>query len=267
MRCAWLLPVLGLTLLLAGCSELHQGVVRFDHLSDCPRDTPATLTARAGELDRLSPTHTLECALAFLRDSNDARLQTSPLGSRLCLHLAERQLEPGKREQLAAEGVRFAETAIARGADGDGVVHYYLAANLGLAVRDHLSLAMESLPRLEREAARALDLTPDVDDGGPMRLLGMLYLKAPPWPSGIGDGDKAVGLLKRAVDAHPDHPLNHLFYAEALWEVDEENAMEQIRASLATGMRLLRAGTWGYSRKPWEKEFADFRNELDQSTS
>ena len=250
---------------LAGCSKLHRGVVHFDRLSDCPRQTAATLAAKQDELGPLSTTHTLECAVAFLRDSNDSTLRRSALGSRLCLHLAERNPDPRQCEKLASEGVRFAETAVAQGADGDGVVHYYLAANLGLAVRNHMTLAVESLPRLESEMKRAVELSPDVDDGGPMRLLGMLYLKAPPWPTGIGDGDKALELLKRAVETHPQHPLNHLFYAQTLWEVEEEDAAEQVKTSLATGIKRLQDGRWGYNKDPWKKEFAEFQNEISES--
>ena len=181
------------------------------------------MSVRPNELGPWSETDTLECALSWLQDTDDPTLRRSALGSRLSLHLAERTPEADQRENLAAEGVRFAEAAIALGADGDGAVHYYLAANLGLVIRDHVTLAMENLPRLQSEMQRAVDLSPEIDDGGPLRLLGILYLKAPPWPTGFGDGEKALDLLREAVEKHPDHPLNRLFYAEVLWEADESS--------------------------------------------
>ena len=246
--------------LLAGCTTPDG--VRFGRHSNCPEPIVEIVTLHPSELGPWSETDTLECALSWLQDTDDPALRRSALGSRLSLHLAERTLEAEQRENLAAEGVRFAEAAIALGADGDGAVHYYLAANLGLVIRDHVTLAMENLLRLQGEMQRAAELSPDIDDGGPLRLLGILYLKAPPWPTGFGDGEKALDLLREAVEKHPDHPLNHLFYAEVLWEADESSPVERIETELATGMRLLAEGNWGYNREPWEKEFDRFLDDI-----
>ncbi len=181
------------------------------------------------------------------------------------MHLAERETNQENREKFAAEGVSFAETTLAHGGPGEGAVHYYLAANLGIAVREHPTLAMENLGRLEDEMKQALALSPDLDDGGPLRLLGMLYLKAPAWPNGIGDPDKALELLGKAVKKHPEHPLNHLFYAQALWDEDDEAALPQIKAEVALGQKLLTKGNWGYSKVPWQKEFNEFQQEYQET--
>lgn len=250
---------------LSGCPKPVHTLVRFDKLSDCPALTAASLVAHQNELGPRSTTHALECSLALLRRTRDQALSRSSLGSRIALHLAERSVEPDLRENLAAEGVRFAETALALGADGDGAVHYYLAANLGSVVRRHAARALESLPRLEAEITRSVALDSSLDDGGPLRLLGMLYLKAPPWPTGIGDGDKALQLLRQAAERFPRHPLNHLFYAEALWESEEDNAQDLARNQLTIGRQRLAEGDWGYSREPWLKEFAHFQDEITQA--
>jgi tetratricopeptide (TPR) repeat protein len=212
----------------------------------------------------LTDTHTLACALTVLRDTQDPSVLRTSLGSRLCLHLAEREANQEKREKLAAEGVGFAEATLAQGGSGDGAVHYYLAANLGLAVREHITLAMENLGRLESEMKQALALSPDIDDGGPLRLLGALYLKAPAWPNGIGDRDKALELLAKAVKEHPMHPLNHLFYAQTLWEEGDEATLIQVKAEFALGKKLLAEGDWGYRKAPWKKEFDEFQQECGE---
>ena len=263
MRTTRRLPALAALALLAGCAGLPKDHAQLD--ADCPKQTAAALLAQQSQLGPLSDTHTLACALATLRGSQDPALRRSALGSHLCLYLAERESTPERRDKLAAEGVAFAETALASGGAGDGAVHYYLAANLGLAVREHLTLAMENLGRLEGEMKRALALSPDLDDGGPLRLLGTLYLKAPAWPNGIGDRDKALELLEKAVKKFPGHPLNHLFYAQALWEDGEESAMPQVKAEFALGQKLLAEGSWGYSKAPWQKEFDEFQQEIGES--
>jgi hypothetical protein len=261
------LPIFSILTFLAGCAVLPRNHVNFERLTGCPKQTAASLAAKQSQLGPLSDTHTLVCALTALRETQDPAVLRTALGSSLCLLLAEREANQERREKLAAEGVGFAEAALAQGGDGDGAVHYYLATNLGLAVREHITLAMESLGRLEHELKRALALSPDIDDGGPMRVLGMLYLKAPAWPNGIGDRDKALELLNKAAKEHPRHPLNHLFYAQVLWDEDEEAALTRVKAEFELGEKLLTEGNWGYSKAPWEKEFNSFQQEFEEAGS
>ena len=262
-----LLPAVSLLAFLVGCADLQRDHVQFDQLSDCPKQTAATLIVKQSQFGSLTDTHTLACALTILRDTQDPAVRRTSLGSRLCFQLAERETNQEKREKLATEGVSFAETALAQGGGDDGAVHYYLATNLGLAVREHIVLAMENLGRLETEMKRALALSPDIDDGGPLRILGMLYLKAPAWPNGIGDPDKALELLEKAVKEYPGHPLNHLFYAQALMNEDNKASLTQVKSEFALGEQLLTEGNWGYSKEPWKKEFDDFQQELRETVS
>jgi tetratricopeptide (TPR) repeat protein len=250
---------------LAGCTGLQRDHVQTDQLAGCPKQTAASLVLEQNQLGPSSDTHTLSCALTVLRDTKDPAIRRTALGSRVCFHLAERETKQENREKLAAEGVRFAEASLAQGGTNDGAVHYYLAVNLGLAVREHPTQAVGNLGRLEAEMKQALALSPDLDDGGPLRVLGSLYLKAPAWPSGIGDRDKALELLEKAVKEHPGHPLNHLFYAQALWEEGDEASLSQSKAEFALGQKLLSEGNWGYNKEPWKKEFDEFRQECGET--
>lgn len=251
---------------LAGCAGLQHTPIEAEQ-TDCPQQTAAAIVAQQSQLGPLTDSHTLACAIKTLRESEDPDIQRTALGSRLCLNLAEREPNQDKREKIAADGVNFAEIALEQGGLGDGAVHYYLAANLGLAVREHITQAMSSLGRLENEMKQAVALSPNIDDGGPLRLLGALYLKAPAWPQGIGDLDKALELLKKAVDQHPQHPLNHLFYAQALWEEGDEDSLSLAKAEFSLGKKLLAGGNWGYNKQPWIKEFAEFAQEHTEDLS
>jgi hypothetical protein len=264
---ARLLPSVSILVFLVGCAGLQRDHVQSDQLSDCPKQTAATLDAGQNQLGPSSDTHTLSCALTVLRDTQDPALRRSSLGSKVCLHLAERETNQDKREKFAAEGVGFAETSLAHGGSGDGAVHYYLAANLGLAVREHPTLAMKNLNRLEDEMKQALALSPGIDSGGPLRLLGTLYLKAPAWPNGIGDRDKALELLEKADREHPGHPLNHLFYSQALWDEGDEASLIQYKTEFALGEKLLAEGLWGYNKESWKKEFDEFQQECGETGS
>ena len=265
MNKARLLASVSILLFLAGCAGLQRDHVQSDQLSGCPKQTAATLVAGQNHLGHSSDTHTLSCALTVLRNTQDPAVRRTALGSRVCLHLAERETNQENREKLASEGVGFAETALAQGGSGDGAVHYYLAANLGMAVREHPTLAMGNLGRLEDEMKQALALSPGIDNGGPLRLLGTLYLKAPAWPNGIGDRDKALELLEKAAREHPGHPLNHLFYSQALWDEGDEASLIQYKFEFALGEKLLSEGNWGYNKEPWKKEFDEFQQECGET--
>ncbi|MBS3951524.1 MAG: tetratricopeptide repeat protein [Methylomicrobium sp.] len=260
-----LVPPLVLLTLLAGCAGLPRDQVQTELPDDCPKLSAASLVEEQNRLGPLTDTPTLTCARIVLRNSQDPAVLSTSLASRLSLLLAEREMDQNQREKLAAEGVGFAEAALQQGGRGDGAVHYYLAANLGLSVREHMTQAMGSLGRLEDEMKQAVALSPDIDSGGPLRLLGMLYLKAPAWPNGIGDLDKALELLEKAAKEHPGHPLNHLFYAQALWADGDEANLTQIKAELAQAEKFLDEGDWGYNTKPWKNEFAEFAQEFQQA--
>ena len=255
-------PVTGLAMVLAlaGCATLPSQTIRFAGLSDCPDNSASELLQQSSQLGFSSSTHRLECALTVVRESSDPSLVRSALPSRLALHLAERETDKTRKEALANEGVNLAQRALTKGGDRDGAVYYYLAANLGLAIHDHPLQAADHLTLLEQSLNKAVQLNPAVDDGGPLRLLGMLYLKAPPWPTGMGDGDKALDLLRQAVDRFPQQPLNHLFYAQALWEVDEQSG--PAKSVMETGRARLEQGAWGYNKAIWAREFEAVAKEI-----
>ncbi len=252
-------------LTLTGCARLQSDAVAIQAGEGCRGRDADRWVAEATAIGAGTETARLECALASLRAADATDVPRGLLGSRICLLLATRDRDALKREKLAAEGVRFAERALASAGQGNGELHYYLAANLGFVMRDQITLAMENLPRLRHEMEQAVALSPNVDDGGPLRLLGMLYLKAPAWPAGFGDGDKALDLLRRAVREHPGHPLNHLFLAQALHEVEGDSVLEQARSEWLTGLQKLQQGNWGYSRDAWMQEFEEVQREFHES--
>jgi tetratricopeptide (TPR) repeat protein len=156
---------------------------------------------------------------------------------------------------------RWAERALAQGEEDRGDVHYYLAVNLGINVEKHPVAAVKNLDRLVASLEKAMVLTPDVSNGGPYRVLGMVYLKAPPWPRGIGDGDKALELLQEAVRRHPEYPLNRIFHARALWEVEGEDNAQEITEHLEEALRLLNQEQWKAVRERWMDDLSKVAKE------
>ncbi len=116
---------------------------------------------------------------------------------------------------------------------------YYRALCQTVDVRTKMLGAPKAAKALLRDAEEAVRRDASFDQGGPLRLLGMFYLRAPRWPKGPGDQEKGASLLKRAREQFPNHPLNRLFYAEALIALGENDkakgelvALEKDRGTL-----------------------------------
>ncbi len=161
---------------------------------------------------------------------------------------AEWEQDPKALDEIAEAGMQAARTAGAP--DKDPRACYFMAVNLGLAIQQRGYSALPLLP-VEVAALKTAQATPELELGGPLRALGMLYLKAPPWPAGPGDVDAALDLLKQAVDTFPSHPLNHLFYAMALRESGEGEAAS---AALKRASELARPELWGDYAAKWQAD-------------
>lgn len=160
--------------------------------------------------------------------------------------LSEWEAEPAKLEAIAQVGVEAGKAAGAP--DKDPKASYWMAVNLGLAIQQRGMAALPLLP-VEMAALKTSQAAKEIELGGPLRALGMLYLKAPSWPAGPGDLDAALELFKEAVETYPSHPLNHLFYAQALRESgDGEGASRE----LARAHELARPELWGDYAALWQ---------------
>jgi hypothetical protein len=261
-KLSFALGLCSIGVLIGSCTHLGHKVAVLSKTGDCRAYQDKDWSAKADLLDAKTPTPELQCLLAYLRTTDDIPKLPSHWPSKICLLLAEREDDQATREKLAAEGVHFAEQAISSGAQGDGRVDYYWALNMGLAIRKHYVLALKNLKPLAKKLESAQLKVPAEDSGGPGRVLGLLYLKAPPWPQNIGDCDKALTLLKQTVEQFPQHPLNHLFYAQALWAINESDSLEEIQRELEKTRELLKEERWGFAARSWVKELEEFEKEL-----
>lgn len=150
------------------------------------------------------------------------------------------------------------EAAAAGGGKNNPRVSYYYGACLGLLIEDKGVTAAGELGELEAALKKATEKA-ETDFGGPLRALGMLYLRAPSWPTGIGDLDQALELLERAAREFPLHPENHLFYAYAL---KEDGRTEEAVEELDRATSALVEGEWGDYAPIWKKDIAEFRKEI-----
>lgn len=115
-----------------------------------------------------------------------------------------------------------------------GVGHYLYAYLVGKHAQLSPLSGLDLVPVLEQEALLSEKLSPEVDFGGPARMLGELYLEAPSPPFSVGDLGKSLDYFKKAVKIAPGFYLNHLGYGAALLEDGEkDNACVQYGTALS----------------------------------
>jgi tetratricopeptide (TPR) repeat protein len=168
--------------------------------------------------------------------------------ARACFLLAE--IERNTTDKLAtlARGGDAATRSIRERPDRvEG--HYWRAVLVGRqAENSGLGFsAMKLAKEVEKLGLAAAQIDPRFENGGPLRLLAMLYAKAPPWPTSIGDIDKALEYADRAVTL-VDYPLNRLFRAEVLIEAED---FGQARTELKAVLTAPKVGQWAREGERW----------------
>lgn len=127
------------------------------------------------------------------------------------------------------EGVQCGEEGVAINKDSLES-NFWLAVNYGSygqAKGVMQSLALVT-PMKER-AERAAEIDGSYFYGGPWRVLGRLYHKAPGFPFSVGNKKKAAECLERALEFGPRFYLNHLFLAELyISEREKDKARERL---------------------------------------
>ncbi|MEZ4267307.1 MAG: hypothetical protein R3F39_13085 [Myxococcota bacterium] len=168
--------------------------------------------------------------------------------------MADLITQNAQREAYAKLGRKYGEQASER--DGARVEGWYYAA-VNAAREAEATSQTGPLSRVVEFAEKAIAIDPAYDDAAPLRLLGKVCMVAPEWPTSVGDRDKAVDLLKRAVGISAT-PLNRLFLGQALYHAeDHAGAAAQLR-------RALKDGEAGGLEKRWIEEAKDYLRRLGE---
>ncbi len=112
------------------------------------------------------------------------------------------------------EGVSWGEKGVAVNEDSLEA-NFWLAVNYGSFGQEKgIMKSLSLINPIKTCAEKVIDIDEEYFYGGPWRVLGRLYNKAPGFPFSIGDNRKAKEYLEKAVDIGPNFYLNHLFLAE-----------------------------------------------------
>ena len=136
--------------------------------------------------------------------------------------LAEINYWLGEYASDANDKIFFFDEGVECGKEGVAINKDSLESNFWLAVnygsygqQKGIMQSLALIQPMKERAERAAEIDGSYFYGGPWRVLGRLYHKAPGFPFSIGNNKKAIECLERAVELGPKFYLNHLFLAEA----------------------------------------------------
>lgn len=145
-------------------------------------------------------------------------------------------------QQLSKRVIRFAPSRV------EG--HYYYAAFIGFRAQLQEVGGLDLLPEIVEHGRRAIEIDETFNDAAPLMMMGMVLLKAPAWPHGVGDPEEGLEMLERGVEL-TDYPLNRLIYAKGLL-IDGQRtaACKQLAKVLAAPKR----GRWAKTGRRHRRE-------------
>lgn len=145
---------------------------------------------------------------------------------------------PKHERGLHADEAVHAAAQCQQRAAGSSTCDYWQAVALGLSAREHVLTALGELPRIISLLKKADAAAPTLDDAGPARVLALLLVRAPGWPTGPGSPDDALVEAQKAVTRAPNHPLNHATLAECLVATgDTEGGKRAYQRAIELGKR------------------------------
>jgi tetratricopeptide (TPR) repeat protein len=223
--------------LLAGCAPALREPPPVSRMDPGPAAAPhasaGDVVALLAEGDSLfakrpDPDEVRAAQRAYLAaaQADEARVEGLLGLARAASWLIEHERDGAERERLVAVAIEAAQWC-GRRAPGSAACDYALAQALGQQARERPSTRRDGLDKMVKALERAAGADPALDEGGPDRVLALVYLRAPGWPLGPGDAEAGLACAEKAVAIAPEHPPNVLALAEAL--ADNGRAQEARR--------------------------------------
>jgi tetratricopeptide (TPR) repeat protein len=181
--------------------------------------------------------------------------------ARATFWMAERAgAEKNKKKQLALadQGIDYAKRAIFVDTASKGG-HYYLALNYGMHADAAPSQGLAMVQPMLKELKIVDKMGGSYDYSGPDRVMGQIYLNAPPWPTSVGDLDTAIEHLEEAADETPEYPENHLALAEAYLKARKHG---ETRKHLQRVLDAQPKPDWAAELPGWQKRAAELMAKL-----
>ncbi len=129
--------------------------------------------------------------------------------------LIEHENDGDRRRELVLEGVQISQLC-RRTYPDEPECRYRLALAVGQQAREWPSTGVDGLDVMVALLEELIEEVPHLDQAGPHRVLALVLLRAPGWPSGPGDPEHGLEHAQAAVTLAPEYAPNHLALGEAL---------------------------------------------------
>lgn len=205
-----------------------------------PEQVTSWLAEAEGELEAAREPVAVAQARRLFLDAVAAdpdRLEGFLGAARATAWLIEHEEAGGRREELATEGVQIGQLCRRHHPDAPECT-YRLALAVGQQARERPATATDGLKVMVDLLEEVIASAPDLDHAGGHRVLALVLLRAPGWPTGPGDPELGLEHARAAAEAFPDHPPNQLVLGEALLEND---LRVEARGALERGVALARS--------------------------
>ena len=208
----------------------------------------------------------VEKALGLLHESlNVAPHNTQALwrAARACYWLAERAghaKDEKKQLEQAEQGITYAKHAIfvdTQSAEGN----YYLALNYAMRADASKATGLSLVKPMLEALKRTDELDDELDYGGARRVMGQIYMSAPPWPTSVGDVEEAIEQLEDVIEDFPNYPENHLVLAEAYIKTRKYG---DARKQLNIVLTAQPAPDWAVELPEWQEHARELAKKLPQ---
>ena len=141
--------------------------------------------------------------------------------ARSCLWLACYGPED-QRKAYVQRGLEYANTAVQVKPRGEEGLFYHGALAGRLAALD-FSYSIDGIKIIESRMLQLIEAHSTYLYGGPDRVLAVLYMRAPAAPLGVGDYDKALIHMQRAVNVESHWLENQLYMAELEFKLGKKH--------------------------------------------
>jgi len=236
--------------------------------ADLPDDIPSLIALADQHIEDFTAGEELLVAISALEKAQEllgqqqSTIEPTDIDLRLaiaCFHLSETENNTTKKLAWITKGEDAAESVVrARPDRVEG--HYYLAVLTGRRIEQGGLSGFIEVRTVRDLGLKAAEIDARFEKGGPYRLLAMLFAKAPPWPTSIGDIDLALEYAEKALRVSR-YALNHLIMAEVLIE---DGNLVKARRSLRRVLAAPKIGRWAKEGERWRPYARQLLDKLKQ---
>jgi tetratricopeptide (TPR) repeat protein len=251
-------PVAACVLLVGCASALKEPPALHDLAPPSETSSVTDVDALLARADRLHGERTLESARAasglYLRaaGADEDRIEALIGAVRAQVWIANHEDDAEARERAAVAGVHAAQWC-RRIRPAEAACQYWLAVALGVQARERRATGLDAMPRMVELLESAAVQDPELERAGPHRVLALVLLRAPGWPSGPGDPERGLEQARLAIDLFPDFAPNQLCLGEALEAAGETRRSREAYELAATLARPL-AEAGDFDAREWLEE-------------